>query len=123
MLPYNRGISPNLWSFVDNTPKGVTIHYVDETIDTGGIIAQREVFFDDSETLVSSYAKLHAEIQQLFIENWEHIKLCECPVISPKYNVAGSYHNRRETNALMERFGILYSDRISTLREILQCNI
>ena len=25
-LPWNRGANPNLWSFIDNTPKGVTIH-------------------------------------------------------------------------------------------------
>jgi len=44
-LPYNRGPNPNLWSFMDDTPKGVTIHYVDEGIDTGDIIAQKKVSF------------------------------------------------------------------------------
>ncbi|HUX61123.1 MAG TPA: formyltransferase family protein, partial [Ignavibacteriaceae bacterium] len=28
-LPWNRGADPNLWSFFDNTPKGVTIHFLD----------------------------------------------------------------------------------------------
>src|SRR3989338_5004694 len=36
-LPYNRGADPNFWSFIEDTPKGVTIHYIDEGIDTGDI--------------------------------------------------------------------------------------
>ena len=29
-LPYNKGADPNLWSYLENTPKGVTIHYIDK---------------------------------------------------------------------------------------------
>ena len=32
-LPYNRGSHPNYWSFINNTPKGVTIHEIDHEID------------------------------------------------------------------------------------------
>ena len=39
-LPYNKGANPNFWSFLDNTPKGVTIHYIDKGIDTGDILLQ-----------------------------------------------------------------------------------
>jgi methionyl-tRNA formyltransferase len=71
LLPWNRGADPNLWSFLENTPKGVTIHYIDEGIDTGDIIAQKEIFFDDnSETLASSYEKLNREIIKLFKKMW-----------------------------------------------------
>src|SRR6202035_5691563 len=44
-LPWNRGADPNLWSFIENTPKGVSIHYLDAGIDTGDIIAQKAVDF------------------------------------------------------------------------------
>ena len=74
-LPYNRGANPNVWSFLEDTPKGVTIHYIDEYIDTGDIIVQREVFIDEEiETLKSSYEILHRDIQKLFKENWDNIK-------------------------------------------------
>lgn len=74
-LPYNRGAHPNVWSFLEDTPKGVTIHYIDEGIDTGDIIVQREVFIDENkETLKSSYEILHREIQKLFKENWVKIR-------------------------------------------------
>ena len=44
-LPWNRGADPNLWSFLENSPKGVTIHYIDEGIDTGDIITQKKIRF------------------------------------------------------------------------------
>ncbi|WP_370298706.1 formyltransferase family protein [Pontibacterium sp.] len=74
-LPWNRGADPNFWSFVENTPKGVTIHYIDEGLDTGDILLQKKITFAlEQETLASSYRKLHEAIQQLFIENWIFIK-------------------------------------------------
>lgn len=74
LLPYNREASPNFFSFIENTPKGVTIHQIDEGLDTGPILAQKELFFDESkETFASSYEKLILEIQMLFKENWSSI--------------------------------------------------
>ena len=71
LLPWNRGADPNLWSFLEDTPKGITIHYMDEGIDTGDIIAQQRVEFDmEHETLSSSYHKLNEKIIQLFSKNW-----------------------------------------------------
>src|SRR5690606_983365 len=51
MLPWNRGADPNFWSWLDHTPKGVTVHLMDQGIDTGPIIAQREVAFGFGQTL------------------------------------------------------------------------
>jgi len=73
-LPWNRGADPNLWSFLEDTPKGVTIHYMDEGLDTGDIIAQKEVFFEsEGETLATTYEKLNEEIIGLFAQHWPFI--------------------------------------------------
>ena len=71
LLPWNRGADPNLWSFLENTPKGITIHYIDEGVDTGDTIAQKELLFDEEkDTLASSYEKLNHEIIKLFEKTW-----------------------------------------------------
>lgn len=78
-LPWNRGSDPNFWSFVDGTPKGVTIHFMDEGIDTGDIIVQRQVELDvETETLRSSYNKLHDNLKELFKQHWPAIKSGTC---------------------------------------------
>ena len=74
LLPYNREASPNFFSFIENTPKGVTIHQINEGLDMGPILAPKELFFDESkETFASGYEKLILEIQMLFKENWSSI--------------------------------------------------
>ena len=73
-LPYNKGYHPNFWSFKDNTPKGVTIHLIDEGIDTGDILIQKEIIFSKEEnTLSKTYDRLIDEIQNLFIDNYKSI--------------------------------------------------
>ena len=70
-LPWNRGADPNLWSFLEDTPKGVSIHYIDEGLDTGDIIVQRGVEFASSgETLATTYAELDHAIVELFDKTW-----------------------------------------------------
>ena len=74
-LPWNRGADPNLWSFLEDTPKGVSIHFIDHGIDTGDIIIQKEInFLKDSETLSTTYNRLQNEMVTLFQEEWPAIR-------------------------------------------------
>lgn len=91
-LPWNRGADPNLWSFVENTKKGVTIHYIDTGIDSGDIIIQKEVPYLSSDTLKSSYERLILEIEKLFIDNWTEIK--DCRINTHRQPIGGSYHKK-----------------------------
>jgi len=101
LLPWNRGADPNLWSFVEGTPKGVTIHHLDPGVDTGDLIAQREVTFGAGETLRSSYDRLQREIQDLFHAVWPAIRSGRA---ERKPQVGqGSYHRLRDKEALLPR--------------------
>lgn len=98
-LPWNRGADPNFWSFVDDTPKGVTIHYLDPGIDTGDIIAQTLVPLSDTDTLASSYTKLHSAIQRLFKREWPSIKAGTCA--RTRQSGHGSFHLAKAKEPLM----------------------
>ncbi|EIN00167.1 formyl transferase domain-containing protein [Paraburkholderia hospita] len=101
LLPYNRGADPNLWSFIDETPKGVSIHLIDEGIDTGALLLQREVSFDeDSETLGSSYATLQQAIGELFMENWSSLR--DGRIAPRAQSGAGTFHRASEFSALKD---------------------
>ncbi|WP_434511448.1 formyltransferase family protein [Desulfitobacterium sp. AusDCA] len=89
-LPWNRGADPNLWSFLEDTSKGVTIHLLDQGIDTGDILVQKEVQFKNNETLRTSYEFLTEEIESLFIDNWTKIRSLEIAAVLQ--SGAGSYH-------------------------------
>ena len=73
-LPYNRGAHPNFWSFFENTPSGITIHLIDEGLDTGPIIYQKKINFDKGEkTFADTYLRLIREIENMFIYNLDNI--------------------------------------------------
>lgn len=90
MLPWNRGADPNLWSFLENTPKGVTIHVLDPGLDAGPIIAQLEVFSEEGDTLASSYTRLRASVESLFCSTWPDIRHGRVAAVAQ--SSFGSYH-------------------------------
>ncbi|PIR39921.1 MAG: formyl transferase [Alphaproteobacteria bacterium CG11_big_fil_rev_8_21_14_0_20_39_49] len=101
-LPFNRGADPNFWALFDGTQSGVTIHYLNEGIDTGDIIVQRKVEFDlEHDTLSSSYNKLHDEMVNMFKENMDSILSGKC--FSTKQSYKGTYHNSKDKNEIFEQ--------------------
>lgn len=112
LLPWNKGSSPNFWSFVDNTPKGVTIHQVSPGLDEGNIVYQRECFFDiQKETFETSYQKLNNAVIQLFQENWENIQSGNLIPISQ--SGVGSYHTLKDLLHVQEQCPFQWSDNIA----------
>ncbi len=73
-LPYNRGKNPNIWSIIENTPCGATIHKIDEQIDTGNVYARKKVLPNLTDTGESVYKKCNEVAFQLFKKNWNKIK-------------------------------------------------
>lgn len=91
-LPWNRGANPNFWSFIDDTPKGVTIHEIDDKLDRGTILLQKKLEFDEEkETFATTYQKLNEEIVKLFAENCQ--ALLEGTVAGKIASDLGSYHS------------------------------
>lgn len=91
-LPYNKGSHPNYWSFIDNTPTGVTIHQIDEGLDTGPIYTQKELELDITvHTFKSSYSILLDTIEKLFKENIHSIL---SKTLQPKKQKGAGTHHR-----------------------------
>jgi methionyl-tRNA formyltransferase len=110
-LPFNRGADPNIWSFIENTKKGVSIHYIDEKIDTGDIIAQKRVTLSKKDNLKNTYKKLHFHIQMLFKSKYNHLTK-----IKPKKQKNGTIHYKKDL--------IKYSNCINyeiPIEKILEC--
>jgi methionyl-tRNA formyltransferase len=73
LLPHNRGMHPWYWNFIDDTPTGVTIHLIDDKIDEGNILWQKEIKKDYTDTGESIYKKSEEEIINLFKEHYGDI--------------------------------------------------
>ncbi|MDG2481066.1 MAG: formyltransferase family protein [Alphaproteobacteria bacterium] len=102
LLPWNRGADPNFWSFFDGTPKGVSVHHIDSGIDTGYLIAQREVAVSDDATLASNYDRLQEDVVALFDQVWPALR-----------------EGRAERRAQLERGSVHRKVEIEPLRYLL----
>lgn len=119
LLPWNRGSSPNFWSFIEDSPKGVTIHLVDETLDTGAYLYQEEVFFDENkETFATTYDTLIDRMVAMFQKHWAEIKAWD---IKPYHKEeTGSYHTMKDYHALVDGFEFSWKDNIAETKKHLQ---
>lgn len=116
LLPWNRGQWPVLWSYLDDTPKGASIHLIDGGIDTGPILYQKEVSLGESETLQTAYTKIQIEMQSLFKKNWKKIK---AGLIVPQKqdDSIGTYHEKKEGDDILRWVGLNMS--ISGIKKLL----
>ncbi len=100
-LPYNRGAYPNVWSIVDKTPAGVTLHYMDEGLDTGDVIAQEQVPVEITDTGGTLYRKLELAAVELFKRTWPAIE-SGAVQRDPQKARAGTCHRKSDVDSLDE---------------------
>ena len=98
LLPYNRGAYPNVWSIVDGTPAGVTLHHMDEELDTGDIVLQREVPVKCADTGEVLYRRLEDAAISLFAECWPMLQAGTLP--RRKQPGGGTSHRLRDVERI-----------------------
>ena len=103
-----------MWSIVDGTPAGVTLHYIDDSVDTGDILAQRDVPVGSTDTGKTLYHKLELACIELFKENW-YLILGGQLHRSPQSSGAGTFHHTRD----VEKIDEIELDRNYTARELI----
>jgi methionyl-tRNA formyltransferase len=114
LLPFNRGKNYNFWCLVEQSPFGVTLHLVDQGIDTGPILFQREIAYDWTDTGGSLFFKAKSAIVELFIEHYPTIRTLNWEATPQRADV-GSSHLAKE----MPEASIIYLDERLSVREIL----
>lgn len=110
-LPWNRGFSPNLWSFIEDTPKGVTIHQMGVKLDQGDVIYQRILNFNQyEESFESTYLKLNQEIVELFKKHYEELMTLSYKTVAQAGE--GSSHTSKDLQELMRTCPFSWNERI-----------
>src|SRR5262249_36764257 len=116
MLPWGRGADPNLWAWLCGEPHGITVHLIDAGIDTGPILAQREVFFPIDATLATSYATLRTQLERLFAEVWTSIR--DGRVEGAAQKPGGSFHRVSDKNEIMGKLLQGWNTPVSEVAEL-----
>lgn len=115
LLPWNRGADPNLWSWLENTPKGVTIHWMSPGVDEGAIVIQKELLISDDETLRSSYQILMEYGADLFSSVAHDLAARQAPRQAQPHG--GSHHFLRHKT---EHLDALHSGWNTACRDVME---
>lgn len=113
LLPYGRGKNPNFWAIIENSPFGVSLHFIDSEIDTGDILFQRKIPVDWEATGETLYKEAIQSIIELFIESYPKIVKEEYQRI--KQANLGTFHFFRE----LDEKSRICLDQKYTARELL----
>ena len=98
-LPYHRSSGSVFWHFTDQQPFGGTLHYIDEGIDSGDIVAQERIFSTWEDDCDSMKGKVDQVLKSLLMKYLPDI--ISGNVESRKNDIKqGSIHHRDEMNAL-----------------------
>lgn len=75
LLPFHKGCNARIWSIWENDKKtGITWHMVEESIDTGAILTQKEIKLDDNFTALNLLDAQHKLAIASFKEAIENLK-------------------------------------------------
>jgi methionyl-tRNA formyltransferase len=96
-LPFNRGSHPVLWSVLEDTPLGVSIHQIDQGLDTGPLLVQKRIIsFNPNLTLRQLHYQVNQELIFLFSQNWENIRNGKYEPV-PQNN-QGAFHKKTDSD-------------------------
>jgi methionyl-tRNA formyltransferase len=115
-LPFNKGAYPNFWSFVDNTPKGVTIHLINDKIDQGKyIFRKKKIFKKKNMTFESTYFELIKEVEKLFIRNYKIILSKKFKLYG--YKTKGTFHSKKDLPKSLKSWKTKVKDYLKIYRK------
>ena len=95
LLPYNRGKYPYYWSIVERTPFGATLHLINEGVDTGPVVFQKEIPVDFSDTGETLYEKGYRLLYELFTEHYDEIMTLRFSA-TPQNDTGATFHLAKE---------------------------
>jgi methionyl-tRNA formyltransferase len=102
MLPDYRGMAPQHWPLINGETKtGVTVHYVDETADTGDIIIQEPILLSPNDYVTDLQKKWMKVYKHIMVEAIERIS---DPMFKPQKqsHLIGRYYNKlKESECLI----------------------
>lgn len=117
LLPWGRGAAPNFWSWYDQTPKGASLHFVDEGIDTGPIIASEQIYFGEhGETLRTTYDALQVAAESLFDRMWPTIRQGTTGLRQDP--TQGSFHKKKDLETIWPNLSLGWDSPVSEVMHL-----
>lgn len=99
-LPYNKGWHTPSWAIIEGYPYGATLHFMEEALDEGDIIYQKEIAVYPIDTANSLYKRVLKLEEEVFFEAFD--SLSKLNPNRMKQLEEGTSHQKKELKALQE---------------------
>jgi dTDP-4-amino-4,6-dideoxyglucose formyltransferase len=99
-LPYNKGWHTPSWAIIEGHPYGATLHFMEEALDEGDIIHQKQIEVLPIDTANSLYKRVLKLEEEVFFEAFDN--LCSLNPKRIKQTGKGTSHQKKELKALQE---------------------
>lgn len=113
ILPLNKGWQPIFFSVLNHNKVGVSIHLIDEGLDTGDLLLQDEIFTSQEDTLRTLHYVCRRTIVYLLSKNWK--KIVNKQITPMKQNFKGTYFYKKEFEKF---FNMLEKGWDSNIKEV-----
>ncbi|WP_432712766.1 formyltransferase family protein [Pedobacter sp.] len=97
-LPYNKGWHTPSWAIVEGKPYGATLHFMEEALDQGDIIHQKQVTVHANDTANSLYQRALQLEEEVFKEAFAELRSLK-PRRKPQA-AAGTAHLKKDLEEL-----------------------
>lgn len=114
-LPYNRGWHTPSWAILEETPYGATLHFMEEDIDSGDIIARKQIEIQPDDTADSLYGRVLDAEFELFKQTWADLSDFSYDT-TPQSEDRAASHKKDELQKVQE----IDLDNSVTAREIIR---
>lgn len=99
-LPFNKGWHTPSWAIIEGYPYGATLHFMEEALDEGDIIHQKEIEVLPTDTANSLYQKVLKLEEEVFFEAFDNLSK-----LNPKRMKQikeGTSHQKKELKVVQE---------------------
>jgi len=105
LLPYYRGLAPQHWPLINGEDEtGITVHFIDETADTGNIILQQKIALTD-QMYVSDLQLVWAKMYQAVMCEAVEKVINGCQGVKQDKTVGSYYGKLKPTQCKIDTHG------------------
>jgi methionyl-tRNA formyltransferase len=124
LLPDNRGSYPVFWACILGQQVGVSIHLIDEGIDTGPIIYQFRMDYDENET----FRAVHYRTRQEIIRGLKIVvaglsKSFTIKKLIQQRHIGGAAHKKANTLELIDKLPLGWDTSINSAKQLLRADL
>jgi len=123
LLPFHKGSLPVFWSTLLGSALGVTLHKIEPGLDSGDIISQQPILYDEGMTFKEVHATARATIVEHINSLLSKVRRGEPVNTHPQVPSISSHHLLKDGNALLSKLPLKWDTTIRDARHILRDSV